>query len=75
MSLFSHPDRVVRGLVRSQFTITTHDGQTWQGVLIEVDETTLVLRQASVIDANGQNVAADGEVLLPRLDVAYMQRV
>ena len=76
MRLFSpDPDRLVRDLTRSDLTITTHAGMTWQGVLWDADENSLVLRGAAAINAEGKQVPADGEVLIPRRDVAYVQRV
>jgi hypothetical protein len=74
VSLFARPDRILRALVRQRFLLTTHQGQTWDGVVMEVDERSIVLREASTVSVGGEKVAADGEVLIPRGDVAYMQR-
>lgn len=69
------PDRIIRRHVRSRFLITMTGGATWDGVLYEADDLTLVLRDASHINADGSKVAVDSELFLPRIDVAYMQRL
>lgn len=68
-------DRIVRGLLRETFLITTKAGQTWEGVLMQADPTTLMLFDAAMIHPDGNRTRADGSVFLPRADVAYMQRV
>lgn len=72
--MFRSPDRIMRGLVRSKFLLTTKADQTWEGVLLEVDDNCLVLAEAALVEHDGSKTPADGQVLLPRRDVAYMQR-
>lgn len=70
-------DRILRALVRHRFVVTMVDDQTWHGVVMEVDERTITLRDVSAVIREGETVKrvpADGEVLLPRARVAYMQR-
>lgn len=67
-------DRVVRQYLRTRFQITMKGGQSWTGVLLEVDDRTLRLSEASLINPDGTDTPADGSVFLPRADVAYMQR-
>lgn len=67
-------DRIVRGFLRHRLLVTTHDERTWEGLVMDVDERTVVLREAVAVTADGR-VPADGEVLLPRVDVAYMQAI
>ena len=70
-------DRILRALVRHRFVVTMVDDQTWDGVVMEADERTIVLRDVSAVVREGdqvKRVPADGEVLLPRSRVAYMQR-
>jgi hypothetical protein len=69
------PDKVVRQHIRSRFLITMKAGLTWDGVLYDADPSTLVLRDAAAVNGDGSKVPADGEVFLPRHDVAYMQRL
>lgn len=72
------PDRIVQALLRHRFIVTTIDDQAWDGVLMEADERSLVLRDALAIvrkpDGAVERTPADGEVLLPRNRVAYIQR-
>ncbi len=67
-------DRVIRPYLRTRFGVTMKSGQTWTGVLLEVDERSLRLAEARLIGADGSETKADGNVFLPRGDVAYMQR-
>jgi len=72
--MFRNPDRILQRLVRTRFLVATRTGATWDGVLMEADERSVVLRDAKVIGTDGTETPADGEVLIPRGDVAYMQR-
>lgn len=70
-------DRILRALVRHRFVVTMVDDQTWDGVVMEADAQTIVLRDVAAVVREGETVKrvpADGEVLLPRSRVAYMQR-
>lgn len=67
-------DRVVKQYLRTKFLITCKSGQTWRGVLLEVDDRTLRLSEAVLIASDGTETQADGNIFLPRADVAYMQR-
>jgi hypothetical protein len=67
-------DRVVKQYLRTRFTITSKAGQTWSGVLLEIDGHTLRLSEVRLINPDGTETSADGHVFLPRGDVAYMQR-
>jgi small nuclear ribonucleoprotein (snRNP)-like protein len=69
-----HPDRIVRSLRRTEFVVTMKTGQTWRGVLTEADEHTLTLMAVTEIAHDGTVTQADGQIFLPRSDVAYMQR-
>ncbi len=73
--LMLRPDRIVRNHLRTKFLITTHGGQTWRAVLMEADEHTLSLFDVESLAPDGTATPADGQVLLPRGDVAYMQIV
>lgn len=53
--------------------VTCKSGRAWRGVLYESDEHTLVLRNAEMIDGQSP-MAVDGEVLLSRGDVEFLQR-
>ena len=71
------PDRIMRGLIRYRFIVTMVDGQAFDGVVMEADDHSVVLRDAKALVTEGaqvKQVPADGEVVLPRARVAYMQR-
>lgn len=69
----ARPDRIIRTHLRQRFVITDKTGQTWRGVLLDADPTTLVLADAEAIAHDGSATKADGTIYLPRSDVAYMQ--
>lgn len=67
-------DRLVRQYLRDRFVITTKSGVTWSALLLDVDQTSLLLGDVEQIATDGTATKADGQVFLPRADVAYMQR-
>lgn len=67
-------DRIVKRLMRTKFLVTTKDGQTWEGVLMDADPSTFLLVEAALVAGDGTRTAADGQILISRSDVAYMQR-
>lgn len=67
-------DRIVKKYVRDRFVVTMKDGQTWNGLLTDADTVTLSLADVQAISPDGSRVKADGEIFLPRADVAYMQK-
>lgn len=73
--MFSRRDRIARALLRYRLVVTTHDGATWDGVLMDADDQFLALREVEAVQKDGSRVPADGEVLIPRPDVAYVQHV
>lgn len=73
--MFSRRDRIVRSHLRYRLVVTTHEDATWDGVLMDADDGFLVLRDVEAVQKDGTRVSADGEVLIPRTDVAYIQHV
>lgn len=71
-------DKILRALVLSQFVVTMKSGETFDGLLQYLDESTLVLVKAEAVtvarDAQTR-IPVDGALYLARSDVAYMQRV
>lgn len=55
--------------------VTCKDGTAWRGVLHETGSRVVVLRNCQVVEAGEDRHATpvDGELLLQRGDVAYMQ--
>ncbi len=74
----SHRDRLLRGRLRDVFVVTMHDGSAWRGLLYAVDDKTVALREAERLTPTPAAAAAgtpvDGELLLAREQIAYMQR-
>lgn len=64
------PERVTQSHVRRRCLVTLKDGRSFFGVLWDADERVMVLREATVAETND---AVDGELLLQRSDVAFMQ--
>lgn len=73
--MFSRRDRIMRAHLRYRLVVTMIDDATWDGVLIDADDRTLVLREVQAVQKDGTRVPADGEVLVQRSDVAYVQSV
>lgn len=68
-------DRLLRKLVRERFVVTLLSGQTFSGLLDETDQAHLVLVAASSISDGSYPVNVDGQLFLPREQIAYMQRI
>lgn len=64
-----------RQRLRRQVIVTLKTGEAFSGVLFDVDKELLVLRKAAMLDfpAAGAETQVDGEVLVLRQDVAYLQ--
>ncbi len=60
---------------RRSVLVTLKSGESFSGVLMESDAQALVLHQAQAlgIGENRTNVAVDGEVVILRPDVAFIQ--
>jgi hypothetical protein len=66
-------DRLLADRLHDRFVVTTATGESFDGLLIDVDDKTVVLRDASTFH-EGNRVAVDGEVVLRRDAIAYMQK-
>lgn len=68
--------RCLRGRYRSAVVVTLKGTATggFRGVLVDGDADYLVLRNAESLSAAGDRVVIDGEVLIDRREVAYLQR-
>jgi hypothetical protein len=67
-------DRLLRDRLRDRFVVTTVDDRTFDGLLAAIDERSVVLVEAAAIAANGDRAPVDGELILRRDQVAYLQR-
>lgn len=70
------PDSLLAERLRDMVIITLKAGGAFRGLLFDMDDRTLVLREAVVLDDGNTatRVPVDGELLLARADVHYMQR-
>lgn len=68
--------RVLKSRVCEQFLVTTKSGQAFAGVLWEIDDRALVLRNTQAVGAgeNGIDLPLDGELVVLLSEVSYMQR-
>lgn len=67
--------RLIRDRLRHRAIVTLKTGDSFVGVLYAVDSEAVVLREAEAIDVDGKgsNAVVDGEVLILRSDLAYLQ--
>lgn len=67
-------DRLIRQMLRERFVFTLRNGETFDGLLDDHDESTLELLDAHAIDRAGNRAEIDGRIYLPRAEILYMQR-
>ena len=67
--------RLLRERLRRRVILTTKAGETFAGVLYAADSEAVVLRQAEALGVGerGSNLVVDGEVLILRVDVSFIQ--
>lgn len=63
-----------RRLVRDRVLVTTTAGEAFAGVLLEADDRHLVLVDAAQVAPNGDRIQVDGQLWLPTVTVAYLQK-
>lgn len=68
-----HRDRLMRQSLRDRFVVTLRSGESFDGLLLEVDDKTLRFADAFALDGPTR-VRVDGELFLPRSEVAYLQK-
>jgi small nuclear ribonucleoprotein (snRNP)-like protein len=68
-------DRLIRDRMRQKVVVTLKSQATFSGVLFEVDDRSLVLRNAQALGEGDPGIVPlDGEVVLARADVEFLQR-
>lgn len=73
--MFSSRDRLLRNRLREEVVVTMLDGSAWRGVLYAVDDRSVVIRAAESLGAEaGSRGPVDGELILSRSRIDYMQR-
>lgn len=71
----SSADRLVRHRVREKVIVTMKSGEAFMGVLVDADGRSFILRDAKALtDASDRPVSVDGELVLDRTHIDYMQR-
>jgi small nuclear ribonucleoprotein (snRNP)-like protein len=68
--------RLIREHLRKRVIVTLKTGEAFGGVLFSADSEALVLREAVLLEASGTDRApqsVDGELLVLRADLAYLQ--
>lgn len=70
----ARPDKLLGRLISERFVVTLDDGQTFAGLLRELDDRVICLVDASQLAPNGDRVLVDGQLYIERYRIAYMQR-
>jgi small nuclear ribonucleoprotein (snRNP)-like protein len=71
----SSRDRLVRHRMREKVIVTMKSGEAFMGVLTDADGRSFVLRDAKALtDSSARPVPVDGELVLDRAQIDYMQR-
>lgn len=66
-------DRLLNRLIRERFVATLKTGETFDGLLDEVDDRTFVFADPYAVTERSR-VSVDGKLYLPRDQIAYLQR-
>jgi hypothetical protein len=69
-------DRLLRERLCDKVVITLKTGPSFSGVLFKVDDRAVILRDTQALGAahNGDHLAVDGELVLFRTDIEFLQR-
>lgn len=67
-------DRLLTEHLLDRYLVTIAAGETFSGLLSAVDGRTVVLTEVRVLTKDGSSAAVDGEVVLRRDSISYMQR-
>lgn len=66
-------DRLIRQSLRERFIVTMASKATFDGLLLDVDDRTVRLTNSFALEGSSR-IAVDGDLYLPRGEVAYMQK-
>lgn len=66
-------DRLLRSVLVEKFVVTLDDGTAFEGLLVDVDERTVLLDKAWQFQTDGSKAPVDGRLFLPRNRVLYVQ--
>lgn len=69
-------DRLLRERLCHKVVVTLKSGSAFSGVLFKVDDRAVILRDTQALGAalNGDHVVVDGELVLFRTDIDFLQR-
>lgn len=68
-------DALITAQVRRLVVIELRSGDTFKGLLVKVDARSLLLRDVvAIVSAEASTVPVDGELVVPRADVKWLQR-
>ena len=68
-------DRLLDDQIRERLTVTTMSGETFDGLVEDVDDRSIVMQDAGVLKPDGARIPIDGRLILGRDRIDYMQRV
>jgi hypothetical protein len=66
-------DRLLRQMLRERFVVTLKNGEAFDGLLDDHDESTVEFLDVYQVTKTGR-VSVDGRIYLPRAEIVYMQR-
>lgn len=72
--MFSSKDKLLKDRLKTRFVVTLTDGQAFSGLLVEVDERSLALRDVKTYDRDAALQPVDGELIIPRDHISYIQK-
>lgn len=67
-------DRLIRQHYRDRYLVTLASGEAFEGLLIDLDPSHIVLADAVSVRPDGERISVDGRLWLPRPNVLYMQQ-
>lgn len=70
------PSRLLKERLLNRVVVTLKSGQSFEGLLYELDAHAWFLRDASAIGVGdkGSNLPVDGEIVILSAEIAYAQR-
>ena len=74
--IWSGRDRLLRERLCDKVVVTLKTGPSFSGVLYAADDRAVILRDTQALGAahNGDHLVVDGELVLFRSDIEYVQR-
>lgn len=66
--------RLIADRLAVRVIVTQDDGQSFAGMIADLDDGWLLLREAEHLGPQGSRVALDGELLIPRERIAFIQK-